>query len=34
MKIVFVYSEQFQAGLCCVTGRYSAEDKALGRRFV
>jgi hypothetical protein len=32
MKIV--YSEQFQAELCCVTGRYSAEDKALGRRFV
>jgi len=32
MKIV--YSEQFQAELCCVTGRYSAEDKGLGRRFV
>jgi hypothetical protein len=32
MKIV--YSEQFQAELCCVTGRYSGEEKALGRRFV
>jgi hypothetical protein len=32
MKIV--YSEQFQSELCCVSGRYSAEDKALGRRFV
>lgn len=29
MKIV--YSEQFQAELCCVTGHYRAEDKALGR---
>ncbi|MBE2283841.1 MAG: type II toxin-antitoxin system RelE/ParE family toxin [Prosthecobacter sp.] len=32
MKVV--YSEHFQAELCCVTGRYSAEDKELGRRFV
>lgn len=32
MKVI--YSEQFQAELCCVTGRYSAEDKPLGRRFV
>lgn len=32
MKVV--YSKQFQAELCCITGRYSAEDKALGRRFV
>ncbi|HEY1048870.1 MAG TPA: type II toxin-antitoxin system RelE/ParE family toxin [Prosthecobacter sp.] len=32
MKVV--YSEQFQAELCCITGRYSAEDKELGRRFV
>jgi plasmid stabilization system protein ParE len=29
-----VYSEQFRAELCCVTGRYSAEQKELGLRFV
>ena len=32
MKVV--YSEHFQAELCCITGRYSAEGKELGRRFV
>lgn len=32
MKVV--YSEHFQAELCCITGRYSAESKDLGRRFV
>lgn len=32
MKVV--YSEHFQAELCCITGRYTTEDKALGRRFV
>ncbi|WP_395752362.1 type II toxin-antitoxin system RelE/ParE family toxin [Prosthecobacter sp.] len=32
MKVV--YSKQFQAELCCITGRYSAEDVALGRRFL
>ena len=32
MKVV--YSEQFQAELCCITGRYTAEGKELGRRFV
>ena len=29
-----VYSEHFQAELCCITGRYSAESRDLGRRFV
>jgi len=29
-----IYSESFRAELCCITGRYSAEDKDLGRRFV
>ena len=29
-----LYSEQFRAELCCITGRYRAEDKELGRRFV
>ena len=29
-----IYSEPFRAELCCITGRYSAEDKDLGRRFV
>ncbi len=32
MKVV--YSEQFQAELCCVTGRYGLDGKDLGRRFV
>ena len=32
MKVV--YSEHFQAELCFITGRYSAESKELGRRFV
>lgn len=32
MKVV--YSEQFRAELCCVTGRYGVEHKDLGRRFV
>ena len=32
MKVV--YSEHFQAELCCITGRYTAEGKELGRRFV
>ena len=32
MKVV--YSEHFQAELCCITGRYAAEGKELGRRFV
>lgn len=29
-----VYSEHFQAELCCITGRYSAESRELGRSFV
>lgn len=29
-----VYSEHFQAELCCITGHYTAEGKELGRRFV
>ena len=32
MKVI--YSEHFQAELCCITGRYSTENKELGRRFV
>ncbi len=32
MKVI--YSEHFQAELCCITGRYTAEGKELGRRFV
>ena len=32
MKVV--HSQHFQAELCCITGRYSAESKELGRRFV
>lgn len=32
MKVV--YSEAFQAELCCITGRYSAESRELGRSFV
>ena len=29
-----VYSEHFQAELCCVSGRYGTDNKELGRRFV
>jgi len=29
-----VYSEHFQAELCCITGRYTAEGRELGRSFV
>lgn len=32
MKVI--YSEQFQSELCCITGRYSTDDKAIARRFV
>lgn len=29
-----VYSEQFQAELCCILGRYCTEDREFGRCFV
>jgi toxin ParE1/3/4 len=32
--MTIVYSEQFRAELCCVTGRYNCEGKELAERFV